>query len=65
MSEVTCPHCKKGYQPRYRVETQEMVHDFTDMARRQFSHTICHDDPKWKARQAVIKKQNDYIPFGS
>jgi hypothetical protein len=52
-----CPHCKKGYAPRYRVETGELVHDFVDSQRRQYSHTICQDDPKWKAKQAALNKQ--------
>ena len=58
MIEKTCPHCAKGNKPRWRSDTQEIVHDFAETitpTSRVVGHTICHDDPKWKAKQAKIK----------
>lgn len=54
--EITCPHCKRGNVRRWRKETGEFVHDFAESLDpegriRRVGHTICQDDPKWKAKQ--------------
>jgi hypothetical protein len=56
--ERTCPHCLKGNVRRWRKETQEFTHDFAERIGgtglgKVIGHTICHDDPKWKAKQEV------------
>lgn len=51
----TCLHCKLGNKPRLRIDTNELVHSF--VSGHTFSQTICHDDPKWKARQAKNEEE--------
>ena len=35
----TCSHCMKGNVPRFRPETSEWTHDYTE--RSSFSHAYC------------------------
>lgn len=53
--QKTCPHCAAGKVARLRVETGEWVHDFAEHAsmdgkRIRIGHSICLDDPKYKAK---------------
>jgi hypothetical protein len=55
---MDCPYCAAGNKPRIREETGELVHDFVTQISafsRRHSQTICHDDPKWKAKQEKLK----------
>ena len=39
MLKELCPHCQQGNAPRYRSETDELVHDLGNGNR--FVHTLC------------------------
>lgn len=60
---MTCPHCMNGNKPRFRRETGERVHDFPRQG--SFSHTICHDDPKFKAEQEKQRGEKSRNVSGS